>query len=138
MFGPKLLLLKFKVNTQQGSGHLDYSGFKTTFFQTICYKYAEKTKYPVMSRDQDAGQNHNKETGNNSLERVEQVKYLGTNLTNQNSMHEEITSRLKPENACYHSAQNLLFSSLLCKNIRIETHRKTIFPLVLYGCQTGL
>jgi len=88
-----------------------------------------------MSRDQNAGQNHNTETGNNTFDRVVQVKYLGTNLTNQNSMHQEITSRLKPENACYHSAQNLLSSSLLCKNIKIETYRKTILPLVLYGCQ---
>ena len=86
-----------------------------------------------MSRDQDAGQNQNTETGNNSFEKVEQVKYLRTNLTNQNSMHEEITSRLKPGNACYHSAQNLLFFSLLCKNIKTKTYRTTIWLLFCIG-----
>jgi hypothetical protein len=40
---------------------------------------------------------------NNSFERVEEFKYLGTTLTNQNSVQEEIKSGLKPENACYHS-----------------------------------
>jgi hypothetical protein len=40
---------------------------------------------------------------NSSFGRVEQFKYLGTNLTNQNSFREEIKSRLKSGNACYHS-----------------------------------
>jgi hypothetical protein len=68
---------------------------------------AEKTKYMVMSRDQNVGQNGYIQIGNKSFETVEQFKYLGTNLTNQNSIYEEISSRLKSENACYHSVQNL-------------------------------
>jgi hypothetical protein len=56
---------------------------------------AEKTKYMVMSRDQNAGQNGNIQIGNKSFETVEQFKCLGTTLTNQNSIHEEIKSRLK-------------------------------------------
>jgi len=44
---------------------------------------------------------------------VEQFKYLGTTITNQNSIEEEIKSRLKTGNACYHSVQNLFSSSLL-------------------------
>jgi hypothetical protein len=71
---------------------------------------AEKTKYMVMSRDQNAGQNGYVQIGNKSFETVEQFKYLGTSLTYQNSIHEEIKSRLKPGNA-YHSVQDLLSSS---------------------------
>ena len=55
-------------------------------------------------------------TDNSSIERVEEFKYLGTTLTNQNSIQEEIKSRLRSGNACYHSAQNFLSSSLLSKN----------------------
>jgi hypothetical protein len=40
-------------------------------------------------------------------------------------------------NACYHSAQNLSSSSLLSKNIKFKIYRTIIFPLVLYGCETG-
>jgi len=47
---------------------------------------------------------------NSSIERVEEFKYLGTTLTNQNSIQEEIKSRQKSGNACYYSVQNLLSS----------------------------
>jgi hypothetical protein len=68
---------------------------------------ADKTKYMVMSRDQNAGWGHSVKTDNNSIERVEEFKYLGMTLTDQNSIQEEIKSRLKLRNACYHSVQNL-------------------------------
>jgi len=57
--------------------------------------------------------------GDSCFERVEDFQYLGTTLTNENSIQEEIKSRLKPGNACYHSVQKLLSSSLLSKNIKI-------------------
>jgi len=49
---------------------------------------ADKTKYMVMSRDQNAGRNHSVRIDNSTLERVEEFKYLGTTLTNQNSILE--------------------------------------------------
>jgi hypothetical protein len=95
----------------------------------------EKTKYMVMSQTHYAGQNHNVNIDNTSFERVEEFKYLGT-LMNRNSIHEEIKSRLKSRNACYHSVQNLLFSRLLSKNTKIRVYRIIILPVVLYGCET--
>jgi len=50
---------------------------------------------------------------NSTSERVEEFKYLGTTLTNQNSIAEEIKRRLKSGNALHHSVQNLLSSRLL-------------------------
>jgi hypothetical protein len=55
----------------------------------------EKTKCMVMSRDQNAGENGYIQIGNESFETVEQFKYLGTTLTNQNYLRVEIKSRLK-------------------------------------------
>ena len=83
---------------------------------------ADKTKYMVMPREQTAGLSHTMKVDNSSIERVEEFKHLGTTLTNQNSIQEEIKSRLKLGNACYHSVQNLLSSSLLSKNLKIKVY----------------
>ena len=71
-----------------------------------------------MSQDQNAGRSHSIKTDNSSIERVEDFKYLGTALTNQNSIQEEIKSRLKLGIACYYSVQNLLSSNLLSKKVK--------------------
>jgi hypothetical protein len=60
---------------------------------------------------------------------------LGTTLTNQNSIQEEIKSKLKPGNAYYYSVKNLWSFSLLSKNIKIEIYRNIILPVMLYGCK---
>jgi len=97
---------------------------------------ADKTKYMVMSRDQNAGRNHSVRIDSITFERVEEFKHLGTTLTNQNSIAEEIKSRLKSGNACYHSVQNILSSRLLSKNLKIKIYRTVILSVVLYGCET--
>ena len=52
------------------------------------------------------------------------------------STHEEIKSRQKSENACYHSVQKRLSSCLLSKSVKIKIHRTIILLLVLHGCET--
>jgi hypothetical protein len=89
------------------------------------------------SGDQNAGRSHTIKIDYKSVERVEQFKYLGTTLTNQNSVQEEIKSRLKSGNACYHSVQNRLSSSLLSKNIKINIYRTIILLVFCMGVKLG-
>jgi len=51
---------------------------------------ANKTKYMVMSWEQNAGRIHSGKIVNSTFDRVEEFKYLGTTLTDQNSIAEEI------------------------------------------------
>ena len=67
---------------------------------------------------------------------TEQFIYFETTLTDPNSIHEEIKSRLKSGNACYQTVHSLMSSSLLSKNITIKIHTTIILPVVLYGCET--
>ena len=83
-----------------------------------------------MSWDQNAERSHNIKVDTRSFEMVKEFKYLGTTLTNRNSIQEEIKSRLKSENACYHSVQNLLSSSLLSKILKIKIYRTIILSVV--------
>jgi len=87
----------------------------------------------VMFQHQDAGQNHNIKIYNKSFEKVEHFKCLRTTLTNQNSVHKEIKSRLQSLNTCCHSLQNLSSPSLLSHNKNIKVYRPIILPVVLCG-----
>jgi hypothetical protein len=80
----------------------------------------------VMSRDQNAGRSNTTELGNKSFERMEHLKYLENPLNNQNFIQKEIKSRLKSENASYHSVQSLMSSSLLFKHVNIKIYRTII------------
>jgi hypothetical protein len=90
----------------------------------------------LLSHHQNVGQNRDIKVANRSFENVSQFKYLGTTVTNQDLIQEEIKKRLNSGNACYHSVQNLLSSHLLSKNLNIRIYKTIILPVVLYGCET--
>jgi hypothetical protein len=96
---------------------------------------SEKIKYMLMSCKK-AGQKNGIKRANRSIEGVAKFRYLGTTLTDQNCMQEEIKSRLNLGNACYHLVQSLLSSRLLSRNIKVEIYKTIILPVVLYGCET--
>jgi hypothetical protein len=83
----------------------------------------------LLSRHQNAGQNHGMKLANRSYENSAQFKSFGTTVTNQYLIQEEMKRRLNSGNACYHSVENLLPSCLLSKIVKI-------LPMVLYGCET--
>jgi hypothetical protein len=89
----------------------------------------------LVSRCQKAGQRKSIKIANRSFEDVA-VKLLGTTLTDQNCIHEEIKSRLNSGNACYHSVQSSLSSRLLSRNLNVKIYKTIILPVVFYGCET--
>ena len=66
----------------------------------------------------------------NSHKKVKTFKYLGSLLTNQNFIQEEIKCRQKTGNSCYYSVQTLLSSRLLSKNLKIKIYKTIILPAV--------
>jgi hypothetical protein len=90
----------------------------------------------LVSQCQKAGQKQSIKIASRSFENVAKFKYLGTTLTDQNCMQEEIKSRLNSGNACYHSVQSLLSSCLLSRNVKVKVYKTIILPVVLYRCET--
>jgi hypothetical protein len=88
-----------------------------------------------MSRKK-AGQKHSLRIANRSFEGAAKFKHLGTTLTDQNFMQEEIKSKLNSGNACCHLVQSLLSSCLLSRNLEVKIYKPIILPVVLYGCET--
>jgi hypothetical protein len=93
---------------------------------------AVNTKYMIMSHHPYSGPNQTIRIANESFEIVAKFKYFGTMLTNQNDIHDEISSG----NACCYSAQNLLSSHLISENLRSKIYKNVFLAVVLYGCET--
>ena len=79
------------VNLLCGSLHTKQ---KTTETFVAVTAAADKTKYMVRSRDQNAERSNNMQINSNAFERVEELKNLKTNLSNSKSIQEEIKSRV--------------------------------------------
>jgi hypothetical protein len=95
----------------------------------------EKSKCVLMSRKK-VGQKHSKKIANWSFEGVAKFKFLGTTLTDQYCVQDEIKCRLNSGNACYHSVRSLLSSRLLYRNVKVKIYKTIILPDVLYGYET--
>jgi len=81
---------------------------------------ADKSKYLILSQNQNAGRKHSIEIDNDYFEMVEEFKYLETTLKTQNCIQEKIKGRLMVENVCCHSVQNILSFSLLSNKFKYQ------------------
>jgi hypothetical protein len=86
-----------------------------------------------MSCDKNAGQSRDINVENRSFENMSQLKYLGTTVTNQNLIQEEIKRRLNSCNACYHSVQKLLSALPLSKSVKARIYKILMLSVSLYG-----
>jgi hypothetical protein len=96
----------------------------------------EKTKCVLMSRSQKKGQEHSIKIANRSFEHVAKFNYLGTTITDQNCIHEEIKRKLNSGNACYHSVQSVFSYRLLARSVKVKIYKPIIPPVVLYGFES--
>jgi hypothetical protein len=85
-----------------------------------------------MSGDRNAGRDDSVKIGNSSIERVEEFKYLGTMLTDQNFVQEELGAVEIRECLLSFGAESVFFQ------VAFQTlkDQDIILPVVLYGCET--
>ena len=96
---------------------------------------ADKTKYFVVSRSENAGRSSNMKIDNGHFEWLEEFRYLGTTLTSQNSVQVEMKNSLMPGNAWYHSVR--IFCLPYCyPKFKSKIHRTVILRFVSYVIET--
>ena len=104
-----------------------------TFDTVICLSYASlkivirDDMYMEIGRHRGITANAHIKIGSNAYEKVKTFKYLGSLLTNQNYVQEEIKCTLKAGNSCYYSVQTLLSYRLLSKNLKIKIYKTIVF-----------
>ena len=70
----------------------------------------------VMSRDQNVGRRHNIHIDNSSFERVEEFKYLGTNLTNRMLFRKKFRAHLSQ------GMTAIILCRLFCLSVRFQKY----------------
>jgi hypothetical protein len=97
-----------------------------------------RTEYLLIWRYQRKGQRNSINIANRAFEDVAYFKYLGTILTDQNCMQEEIKSKLNSGNAYSYSFQSVLTSRLLSRYVKVKIYKTIILLLVCMGVKLGL
>jgi hypothetical protein len=93
----------------------------------------EKTKYMLIVKVSEGRSEAEHNDRNKCFESMVKFIYLGTTLTDQNYIHEEIKNRLNSGNTCYHSVQSLFSSRLLSKNVNVKIYKTLIHPQISLG-----
>lgn len=93
-----------------------------------------KTKYLVTGfRDQDAS---GFSSGDHTFERVMSFRYLGSLITHDNSVGEDIKARLAAGNRALYPLRSLLKSKYLANADKLKLYKVLIRPVVMYGCDS--
>jgi hypothetical protein len=79
---------------------------------------------------------HELKTGQHKFEEISRFTYLGSVLTENNSIIAEINERIKKGNTTYYTNRKLLTSKLLTRNIKLKLHLTLIGPILTYGAET--
>jgi len=92
----QLLVYADDVSIKEGSAHTMQENAEALLVagrETRLDVNADKTKYMVMCRAQNAGRSHSVKSDFSSFEKVEELKCLGTNLITQNCIWEQTEVR---------------------------------------------
>jgi len=89
-----------------------------------------KTKYIVAANTQKCSKPHAMEIGRYNYERDNSFTYLGSLVTDDNNVSEEITNRLIAANRSYFALESQLKSQLLSRKTEILIHKTLVSPLL--------
>jgi hypothetical protein len=98
--------------------------------------HRDKTMYMLSSRKSSSGQDRNIIINGATYKKCSSFKYLGSLITEDNNMKEEIRSRIAGGNRCYLALQRIFKARSLSKNLKLKVYRTIVRPVVMYGSET--
>ena len=74
--------------------------------------------------------------GGMELEAVENFKYLGSTVTAENRVEEEVKIRIAAAARCSWALAKVLNSNILSRRTKVKAYTTIIRPVLTYGCET--
>ena len=74
--------------------------------------------------------------GGSMLEVVDTFKYLGSTITTDNDIKEEISIRIAAASRCSWALGKILQSRILSRKTKLQAHMSIIRPIATYGCES--
>ena len=72
-----------------------------------------------------------------NIEKVAQFKYLGSMLSDTNSIDADVESRIKKADQIFHSLTRLIwYQDKIKVSIKLKLYKSIIIPILLYGSET--
>ena len=97
----------------------------------------QKTKYMYTSTSKEEAQTENViKVRNHTFEKVNNFKYLGATITENNEILAEIKERITAGNKAYYSSHNMLKNKNISRKTKKNIYKTIIRPVVTYGSET--
>ena len=111
-----------------------YQEFRDSARRTGLQINATKTKVMKVTRGQEMVDEL--QLGEQRIEAVQSFKYLGSTVTSNNLVEEEIGIRIGAGSRCSWALNDTLRSRMLSRATKTQIYTAIIRPVVLYGCET--
>jgi len=98
--------------------------------------YGNKTKYTVTSTYEHRRNAGDLRIGNKTVEAVQSFQYLGNITGNTNTNNKCIKERIMMDNKAYYANRQLVNSSLISRNSKLQIYRTLVCPVVTYGSES--
>ena len=95
-----------------------------------------ESKTKVMKAARAGGVTGNINISGMTLEGTTEFKYLGSTVTSNNMVEEEVKLRIAAGSRCAWAMKSILSSSMISRTTKLQTYTVVIRPIVIYGAET--
>lgn len=96
----------------------------------------QKSKYMNVTKKAPHQQTNKIQIGVHSFDKVNEFVYLGSLLTSNNELKDEINRRISIANRAYYALLPIIKSKIIARKTKLNIYKTLIRPIVTYGAET--